>query len=182
MIISGQKFDEERALYGSDGLVVKDCSFDGPADGESAFKESRNIEVSDSYFNLRYPFWHDVKLKITNCEMTDKCRAAHTRGNHIVKVLEKFFHLLGQRCGLALEPSVRHRLPAAGLPLGVGNIHPQVPQHLQRRHTHLGKQRIHITRNKQPYFHIANITEFAGNDTLGYGGDISCHLNTFIHF
>ena len=76
MIISGQTFDEERALYGSDGLVVKDCKFDGPADGESAFKESKNIEVTDSYFNLRYPFWHDNNLKIDNCFLTEKCRAA----------------------------------------------------------------------------------------------------------
>ena len=76
MIISGQRFDEERALYGSDGLVVRDCRFDGPSDGESALKESKNIEVYDSFFNLRYPFWHDTDLKIVNCEMTDKCRAA----------------------------------------------------------------------------------------------------------
>ncbi len=76
MIISGQRFDEERALYGSDGLVVRECRFDGPSDGESALKESKNIEVYDSFFNLRYPFWHDTDLKIVNCEMTDKCRAA----------------------------------------------------------------------------------------------------------
>jgi hypothetical protein len=76
MIISGQTFDEERALYGSDGLVVNDCKFDGPADGESAFKECKNIEVTDSYFNLRYPFWHDNNLKIDNCFLTEKCRAA----------------------------------------------------------------------------------------------------------
>ncbi|MBP5553266.1 MAG: DUF3737 family protein [Lachnospiraceae bacterium] len=76
MIISGQTFDEERALYGSDGIVVEDCRFDGPADGESAFKEGKNIEVKNSYFNLRYPFWHDDNLTISDCEMTDKCRAA----------------------------------------------------------------------------------------------------------
>ena len=76
MTINGQKFDEERALYGSDGLVVNDCSFDGPADGESALKESRDIDVRNSFFNLRYPFWHDTDLRITSCEMTDKCRAA----------------------------------------------------------------------------------------------------------
>ena len=76
MIISGQTFDEERALYGCDGITVTDCKFDGPADGESAFKEGKNIEVRDSYFNLRYPFWHDDNLKIENCELTDKCRAA----------------------------------------------------------------------------------------------------------
>ena len=37
--IQNQTFDEERALYGSSDILVKDCSFDGPADGESAFKE-----------------------------------------------------------------------------------------------------------------------------------------------
>ena len=76
MIISGQTFDEERALYGQDGIVVEDCRFDGPADGESAFKEGKNIEVSGTYFNLRYPFWHDDNLTIKDSEMTDKCRAA----------------------------------------------------------------------------------------------------------
>ena len=34
-------FDEERALYGRDGLLVRNCAFDGPADGESALKECR---------------------------------------------------------------------------------------------------------------------------------------------
>lgn len=31
-IIENQKFDEERALYGSSELLVRNCSFDGPAD------------------------------------------------------------------------------------------------------------------------------------------------------
>ena len=38
-----ERFDEERALYGSDNIRVIKCSFDGPADGESAMKESKNI-------------------------------------------------------------------------------------------------------------------------------------------
>lgn len=75
-IIENKTFDQERALYGSDGLLVRNCSFTGPADGESAFKESRNVRVEDSFFNLRYPFWHDDGLEITNCEMTELCRAA----------------------------------------------------------------------------------------------------------
>ncbi|MBR4445888.1 MAG: DUF3737 family protein [Solobacterium sp.] len=70
------QFDEERALYGSDGIVVENCRFDGPADGESALKEGKNITVKNSYFNLRYPFWHDTNLKITRSEMTPLCRAA----------------------------------------------------------------------------------------------------------
>lgn len=71
-----KSFDEERALYGSRDVEVTDCRFDGPADGESALKESQNVRVKDSYFNLRYPFWHDAHLVIDHCEMTELCRAA----------------------------------------------------------------------------------------------------------
>ena len=39
MRMEHQTFDQERALYGSHDLLVRNCSFDGPADGESAFKE-----------------------------------------------------------------------------------------------------------------------------------------------
>lgn len=74
--IEDKSFDEERALYGSRGLCVRGCAFDGPADGESALKECSDIEVSGSLFNLRYPFWHDRRLKISGCEMTELCRAA----------------------------------------------------------------------------------------------------------
>ena len=74
--ITGKTFDEERALYGADGLMVKSCRFDGPADGESAFKEGRDVSVEDCFFNLRYPFWHDEGLIITGSEMTKLCRAA----------------------------------------------------------------------------------------------------------
>lgn len=75
-IIQNQIFDEERALYGSRDLKVAACRFDGPADGESAFKECRNIEVADCFFNLRYPFWHDAGLRLTGSELTPLCRAA----------------------------------------------------------------------------------------------------------
>ena len=75
-VIENQVFDMERALYGSSGLLVKDCSFDGPADGESALKEAENIETQHCFFNLRYPFWHDRGLVISGSEMTELCRAA----------------------------------------------------------------------------------------------------------
>ena len=75
-IVEGQTFDEERALYASRDITVKNCRFDGPADGESAFKESRNVRVEDCFFNLRYPFWHDAGLEIDRCELTELCRAA----------------------------------------------------------------------------------------------------------
>lgn len=75
-VVENKTFDMERALYGSDGLSASKCIFDGPADGESALKECNNIQVSDCYFNLRYPFWHDNILSISDSEMTEKCRAA----------------------------------------------------------------------------------------------------------
>ena len=75
-LIENKTFDMERALYGSDGLLASKCTFDGPADGESALKECHNIQVSECYFNLRYPFWHDNMLSISGSEMTEKCRAA----------------------------------------------------------------------------------------------------------
>ena len=51
--IVNRTFDEERALYGTRDLRVSHCAFDGPADGESAFKECGNISVDHCYFNLR---------------------------------------------------------------------------------------------------------------------------------
>ena len=76
-------FDQERALYGEDGIEVTNCRFDGPADGESALKESRNIRIRDCYFNLRYPFWHDTNLEIEGSEMTENCRASLWYTEHV---------------------------------------------------------------------------------------------------
>ncbi|WP_217959800.1 hypothetical protein [Acutalibacter muris] len=33
-IIENKTFDMERTLYNSDGLLLKNCRFNGPADGE----------------------------------------------------------------------------------------------------------------------------------------------------
>ena len=75
-IIENQAFDEERALYGVRNVTVRNCRFDGPADGESAFKECEDVTVDGTFMNLRYPFWHDHGLTLRNVEMTELCRAA----------------------------------------------------------------------------------------------------------
>ncbi len=75
-IIKDITTDIERAFYGSREIYAENCSFDGPLDGESAFKEGKNITVKDCYFNLRYPFWHCDGVKIDSSEMTSLCRAA----------------------------------------------------------------------------------------------------------
>ena len=82
-MIQNQTFDAERALYGSNGILVKGYAFDGPADGESACKECRDVQVEHSFFNLRYPFWHDHGLSIRDSEMTQACRAALWYSDHI---------------------------------------------------------------------------------------------------
>ena len=76
-LIENKTFDAERALYGSDGISIKNCRFDGPADGESALKASRNIVADSCFFNLRYPFWHDHDLTISSSEMTEPVSYTH---------------------------------------------------------------------------------------------------------
>ena len=68
--------DEERALYAIQSATISHCTFDGPADGESALKESADIYVSYCDFRLRYPFWHVKEAQIENSRMAETCRAA----------------------------------------------------------------------------------------------------------
>ncbi len=75
-IIKNQTFSVERALYALSDTRVEDCIFAGEEDGESAFKESRNVEAVNCRFDLRYPFWHSHGFKIANSTMTVTCRAA----------------------------------------------------------------------------------------------------------
>ena len=90
-IVANKTFDEERALYGAQNLTVKDCNFDGVADGESAFKEGKHIVVENCFFNLRYPFWHDNELKISKSEMTSACRAALWY-SHDIEIIDTKLH------------------------------------------------------------------------------------------
>ncbi len=76
MRVENQTFDKEREFYGSSDVTVVNCKFEGPADGESAFKESRNVTVDSCLWNLRYPFWHDTGVTMKNTELTELCRAA----------------------------------------------------------------------------------------------------------
>lgn len=108
-LISGVTLDAERALYGSRALKVKDCRFDGPADGESAIKECADIITENCYFNLRYPFWHVDGLEIVGCEMTELCRAAlwytehaRIRGSvlHGIKALRECADITIENCDI----------------------------------------------------------------------------------
>lgn len=74
--ISNRTFDEERALYNIHDTLVSDCTFSGPADGESVLKECTDISVKGCSFDLRYPFWHDSHIEISGCSFSDLSRAA----------------------------------------------------------------------------------------------------------
>ena len=82
-IYENERFGEERALYGLNGIELRSCSFDGIEDGESALKESKNIKCDNVFFNLRYPLWHDDGVLLKKCEMTELCRAALWYSNNI---------------------------------------------------------------------------------------------------
>lgn len=81
--IEGKTFDEERALYGLCHARIRDCSFTGPADGESAVKECEDIVAERCVCNLRYPFWHVRGLTIRDCDITENGRAALWYSEHI---------------------------------------------------------------------------------------------------
>ena len=73
--VIGQNFDEERALYNLTHGDVEDCTFAGPADGESSLKEARDVTVKNCSFSLRYPLWHAKGFTMEHCTMDDLTRA-----------------------------------------------------------------------------------------------------------
>ena len=111
-IIENMVFGEERALYNSNGIILKNCSFDGQEDGESALKESRNIEIDKCFFNLRYPLWHDIGVKITDSKMTESCRASlwyssgieiENSALHGIKALRECFDISIKNCDIVSQ-------------------------------------------------------------------------------
>lgn len=82
--IENKNFPNERDLYGITNLHLKNCTFDGIEDGESALKEASKIKLESCYMNLRYPLWHNEDVELFDVTMTDKCRAALWYTNNIV--------------------------------------------------------------------------------------------------
>lgn len=105
--IEGMTLDEERALYALKDAEVSGCLFDGPADGESALKESSRILVRDCDFKLRYPLWHVTEARVTDSRMSDTCRAALWYDRDVtlsdcvlggIKALRECDHTVIERC------------------------------------------------------------------------------------
>lgn len=75
-VISNCSFDAERALYHAQHADLENVVFAGPADGESALKESRDVTLKNCVFSLRYPLWHTADFTMRGCRMDEKTRAA----------------------------------------------------------------------------------------------------------
>ena len=106
-IISKQRFDAERALYHLTDAEVLGCRFEGPADGESALKEARNVKLTACQFSLRYPLWHVKGFTLSDCSMDEKARAAiwyadegAIRKSHLggIKALRECHHIVLDCC------------------------------------------------------------------------------------
>ena len=112
MLYENKNYDEERALYDIEDATVRNCTFAGPADGESALKECRRIKVESCLFELRYPFWHVSGAEIWDVTMTSTCRAALWYDEYIgieesklhgIKALRECKHITLSRCDIDSE-------------------------------------------------------------------------------
>lgn len=74
-VIKNLTLDCERALYNLTDALVENVTFDGPSDGESALKESRNCKITNSRFCLRYPLWHATSFSVKDSYFKKDARA-----------------------------------------------------------------------------------------------------------
>ncbi|MCB9497980.1 MAG: DUF3737 family protein [Erysipelotrichaceae bacterium] len=74
-LIKNEKHDEERAYFASKNTHFKNITIAGKIDGESAFKECQNIEITRSKLALRYPCWNNQNTKVSNTKIAKTARA-----------------------------------------------------------------------------------------------------------
>ena len=70
--IRDTEFGGERPLYASSGLRLEGVTIH---EGESALKESSDIEAAHCRFEGRYPFWCCSGARISGCSFTEESRA-----------------------------------------------------------------------------------------------------------
>lgn len=111
-LITNRIFDEERSLYNIKDTEVANCTFAGPADGESVLKEGRNFLVKNCSFSLRYPLWHAKKFSLVASSMDELTRAPlwySTKGTiesckiNGIKCLRECRDIIVNNCSVASE-------------------------------------------------------------------------------
>lgn len=78
--IENRFYEGERPLYALQDTRLENVRF---YPGESAIKESRNVEAVRCEFMGKYPFWHNENTRIEHCEFTIYSRAAIWYGKNI---------------------------------------------------------------------------------------------------
>lgn len=78
--IKEEKFTGERALFQSCNLNLDYCTF---ADGESPLKESKNLNISHSLFQWKYPLWYATNITVEHSVFFEMARAAIWYSDHI---------------------------------------------------------------------------------------------------
>lgn len=75
--IQNETYYHERSLYNIKDYFLNHVSFTSKSlEGESPLKECENITLNECLFDLRYPLWHNKKLKINNTSFSETSRAA----------------------------------------------------------------------------------------------------------
>lgn len=109
-LIKDSFFEGERPLYGSKDLVLDKVKF---YPGESALKESKNIQARECYFMCKYPFWHNDNTLIQKSVFTVYSRAAiwYSKNIKMLDTLVEAPKMFREVDGLYLE---NVQLPNAG--------------------------------------------------------------------
>jgi len=80
-LIKDKEFGGERPLFASHDLRLEGVTIHA---GESAIKESANIEAYKCRFEGKYPFWHVNGFKVEKCLFTEGARAALWYSNNLI--------------------------------------------------------------------------------------------------
>ncbi len=76
-----KKFAGERPLFGSKHLKIDHVTI---LPGESALKETTDIEAVNCEFNGKYPFWHTHGFTVRDCLFREGARAALWYSDHLL--------------------------------------------------------------------------------------------------
>ena len=88
---------QERAFYGSRNVHFKNITIDGIEQGESAFKECKNITIEDTTIILKYTIWHCTNINIYKTVLEDNSRASIWYCNNLEIVDSKIKSVKGCR-------------------------------------------------------------------------------------
>ncbi|MDR1224152.1 MAG: DUF3737 family protein [Tannerella sp.] len=108
-LICNTFFEGERPLYATDNIRLENVKF---YPGESAVKESGNVEAYKCEFMCKYPFWRNENTLIEDCRFTVYSRAAiwYSKRIRMVNTLVEAPKMFREIDGLYLE---RVRLTSA---------------------------------------------------------------------